>query len=89
VLTLIAIGVACGGDGENGNGNRNSYPDEVRENFMSSCTSTGGSESQCTCAWDEIVATFSFEEFTEIENELSQGRGGEELQPIIEKCLTP
>jgi hypothetical protein len=56
---------------------------------MSSCTSTGGSESQCTCAWDEIVATFSFEEFTEIENELSQGRGGEELQPIIEKCLTP
>jgi hypothetical protein len=80
-LGLALLAVSCGGD------KKSSYPPEVRENFMDSCTSNGGKESQCKCAWDEITQKIKFEDFVKMEQELASGSGGEELVPIITKCL--
>jgi hypothetical protein len=80
-LTLLAV--SCGGDDK-----KSSYPPEVRDNFMDSCTSSGGNERQCKCAWDEITKTIKFEDFVKMEQDIAAGNGGEELVPIITKCLS-
>jgi hypothetical protein len=79
-LALLAVG--CGGGD-----NKSSYPAEVRANFLDSCTSSGGNESQCKCAWDEITKKIKFEDFVKMEQDIAAGSGGEELVPIITKCL--
>jgi hypothetical protein len=78
-FALLAVG--CGGD------NKSSYPAEVRANFLDSCTSSGGNGSQCKCAWDEITKKIKFEDFVKMEQDIAAGGGGEELVPIITKCL--
>ncbi len=87
LLVAFGLGLAVLAAGCGGGGDKNGYPPQVKENFINSCTSTGGDKAQCTCAWEEITDTFTYKEFVEIENELSAGTGGEELVPIIEKCL--
>ena len=81
-LGLAILASGCGGDKKD-----NGYPAEVRTNFMNECTSTGGSKSQCSCAWDKITDQFSYDEFVEIEDSIRDGSGGEELVPIIEACI--
>ena len=72
LLGLVLIG--CGGGGGGG-----SYPSEVIDNFMSTCTSGGVSESQCRCIVDEIQERIPFEDFEAQEGSLGSGEASPEF----------
>jgi hypothetical protein len=73
LLGLVLTG--CGGGDSGGD----SYPSEVVDNFMSSCTAGGLSESQCRCTIDEIQAAIPFEDYENQEGLLSAGTPSEEF----------
>ena len=54
----------------------------------SPATSTGATEAQCQCAWDEIEATIPFDEFVTLSAEASGDEVPEELMTIMVGCLT-
>ncbi len=84
----LAIFASCGGSSSNSGKSDNSasdsaesdygsyaseYPYEIQTNFISSCTTNGGSYDSCQCVFDYIADEISYERFTEIENQLGQG----------------
>ena len=78
---LLAFSIACGG------GDRK-YPAEVRSNFLNSCSSSGGSSSQCSCALEAIEKKYSLDDFVKLESRITQGQTVDELTSIVLKCLT-
>jgi len=58
LLALAAVGVlalgACSDD--------DPFSEESRDDFMETCSSMGGSDSQCECTWDEITENASEDE---------------------------
>ncbi len=63
------------------------YPPAARRMFTDSCTEAGGTSESCTCALREIESRFTFEEFTDLDQEIRDG--GElpqELMGIITGC---
>ena len=99
LIVIIVVALSGGGD-ESGNGSGGSgssggsgepdsgFTDAVETEFLSSCTSTGGTEAACGCAWDEITASMTFERFSEIEADLAEDPDLEvpELTAIIDQC---
>jgi hypothetical protein len=84
----LALFAACGGSSSDSGTSDNSgsdsaesdygsyaseYPSGIEENFISSCTSTGGNYDACKCVFDYIADQVSYERFTEIENEIGNG----------------
>jgi hypothetical protein len=80
----LALAVFLAGCGDDDGG----YPAEVKENFLSSCTGNGGTDDACSCVWEKVTAEYSYEEFVKIEDDLAAGRGGEEIIPLIQECIT-
>jgi len=64
------------------------YPPEAQTNFVNNCSGSGGTISQCRCAWDAIVRKYTYTQFSDIErrinaNDVSVER---ELAPIVSAC---
>ena len=79
---VVVASVACsGGDG-------NKYPDEVRKNFMSSCTSSGGNDKQCTCALAKLEGKYSLKQFQDLEKRITSGDAAaeSEIGPLVSAC---
>ncbi len=84
---LLAVAVAvtiggCGGNDDGGNGNGGGgqdYPDEVVNQFMSSCTEGGTSREVCQCALDRFEEKYSIEEFQEESVKLAEGEPSDEF----------
>jgi molecular chaperone DnaK len=70
------------------------YNEATEAGFIQGCTgeltdeSTGATEAQCQCAWDEIEATIPFDEFVTLSAEASGDEVPEELMTIMVGCLT-
>jgi hypothetical protein len=66
------------------------YTEAVKKSFIDSCLkSSGGIETYCTCVWDEITATITFDRFREIERELAGGAEASdfpELTDAVQSC---
>ena len=89
VLAICAIAVlafgACGGGDET-----QTYPADVRENFLSSCQNGGGSVSECECMLDEIQKTMDLDEFTKYEDRYSaNGELPDEVVDAAAECRAP
>ena len=78
----VVASVACSG------GDSNKYPDDVRKNFMSSCTSSGGNDKQCTCALEKLEGKFSLKQFQELEKRITSGDASAESEvgPLVSAC---
>ena len=59
------------------------YPPEFEDNFLSSCVAAGGTDDSCQCALDRIQATFTVEEFIE----LDQQSAGGEIPPVLAETI--
>jgi hypothetical protein len=95
VLVTILVVLACGGGNARSTGGGapvptasggQNYPAEVRQDFMDSCTSTGGSGSQCQCLLAKLEAVYPLQEFIELERDLPSGSRTNELNPLIQAC---
>jgi hypothetical protein len=66
-----------------------SYPPQVVENFMSSCTAQpGATDAACSCAIERIQEEMTLDEFQAAEAEIQAGGSPPELIDIIEECRT-
>lgn len=83
-LAMIALSVACFGGGDNGN----KYPDEVRKNFLGSCTQSGGNDKQCNCALEKLEGKYKLKEFQDLEKRITSGDASaeSELAPVVASC---
>lgn len=62
---LTVVLAACGGStSETVN---SAYPAEVRNNFLTSCTAAGSSQSTCECILSGIEASITFSDFVALE----------------------
>ena len=68
---------------EPGTGSPAEYPAELRETFMSSCSSSANSE-PCECALAYIEQNVPLDEFVEIGIQLESGS---EVPPILERAV--
>ena len=82
-LLAVVVSVACSG-GDNGN----KYPDEVRKNFMGSCTQSGGNDKQCNCALEKLEGKYKLKEFQDLEKRITSGDSSaeSELAPVVASC---
>jgi hypothetical protein len=65
---MMALLFAC--DREGGAG----YPQQVVQNFMSSCTAQpGATEEACKCSIERLQEEMTFEEYQEFEAQVGQG----------------
>lgn len=74
---ILLLG-ACGGE---------SYPQEAREAFLSSCE-VGSGEELCACILSSFETKYSYEEFGALEQRMLQGDTGvvEEIVTMREAC---
>ena len=100
LIVIIVVALSGGGDesgggsgGSGGSGGGSGEPESgftpaVESEFMTSCTSTGGTDAACGCAWDEITVSMTFERFSEIEADLAEDPTLDvpELTSIIAQC---
>jgi hypothetical protein len=76
---FVLLAASCGGGGDK-------FPDEVRRNFMNSCTSSGGTNEQCACSLEAFEKKYSVEEFEKLEEDLTAGRRANEVAEIVVAC---
>ena len=78
----LALFASCGGSSSNSGSDSaesdygsyaSEYPYEIESNFVSGCTTNGGTSDSCQCVFDYIADRVSYERFTEIESEIGQG----------------
>ena len=83
-LAMIALSVACFGGGDNGN----KYPDEVRKNFLKTCSESGGNDKQCNCAIEKLEAKYKLKEFQDLEKRITSGDASAEAEiaPVVTAC---
>ena len=63
------------------------YPEQVRENFVTSCSAGGAPEETCACMFDEIEETIPFEEYAELEGEGSDAiLADDRIQEAADAC---
>ncbi|MDI6024430.1 hypothetical protein QBL02_12850 [Leucobacter sp. UT-8R-CII-1-4] len=72
--------------------NGSEYPAQVRDNFVSSCSSqAGASEELCGKCFEVVTETFTFEEFMALETAIASGTATEEdnakLTAVLDKCV--
>ena len=48
------------------------YPEESRTAFVQNCAANGGTEARCTCVLNEVEKQLTYEEFTEVDREVSE-----------------
>ena len=82
-VLAVALSVACSG-GDNGN----KFPDEVRKNFLTSCTQSGGNDKQCNCALEKLESKYKVKEFQDLEKRITSGdaTAESELAPVVAAC---
>jgi hypothetical protein len=72
LLLIVLVLAGCGGS--EGEGNRVSYPDDVRENFLSACVAQpGATQGECDCVLEHIEETVPFDEFRRLEEKSVPG----------------
>lgn len=77
---ILLLGACGGGAGE-------TYPQEAREAFLSSCK-VGGTEELCSCILSSFEKKYSYEEFGALEQRMLQGDTDvvEEIVTMREAC---
>jgi hypothetical protein len=55
------------------------YPQEVADEFLSSCEEAGSDAAFCKCMLEKVQAKYSFEEFSVIEAKLTAGKPPDEF----------
>ena len=102
-VAVVAL-ASCGGgsssdaDSSAGSGGEGAteYPADVRDNFLTSCTSSAASasggdaadfEDLCLCVLEAIEADMTIDEFTEAEQAMLAGEAsGLDMQALVEDC---
>ena len=81
-LLVVVVSVGCSG------GDSKKYPDEVRRNFLETCTQSGGSQKQCDCALEKLEGKFSLQQFQDIEKRITSGDAAAEAEiaPLVTQC---
>jgi len=84
-LAMIGLSVACFGGGDD---NGNKYPDEVRKNFLKTCSESGGNDKQCNCALGKLEEKYKLKDFQDLEKRITSGDASAEaeLAPVVAAC---
>lgn len=87
-LCLLVSSCAGGEGGGSGTETASRYPSSVRDNFLNSCTlASGGEASACVCALEQFEATYSLEDFLELERRASTaGFVDPAIQSVFLRC---
>jgi hypothetical protein len=82
IAALVVVSVACDG------GDSKKYPDEVRKNFLDTCTTSGANEKQCRCALEKLEGKFSLQQFQDLEKRITAGDASAEAEiaPLVTQC---
>jgi hypothetical protein len=76
----VANGTSAAGNHNGGqNPSTGSYPQEVADEFLSSCEEAGSDGAFCKCMLEKVQAKYSFEEFSVIEAKLNAGKPPDEF----------
>lgn len=68
ILTVLAVLVlALAGCGRK-------YPDEVKEQFLEECESSGGTKATCACSFEKVQETFTFKEYIQLDRDARAGK---------------
>jgi hypothetical protein len=63
------------------------YPNEVVSNFMAGCTGAKVTASACKCTITRLQQTYSYDEFTQINQEMGQGKPApKSFEEIVAAC---
>lgn len=79
LATALLIGslTACSA----ASGDSHDYPDQVRDNFITSCEDSAGDQSaMCAPCFEEIEKAFTLDEFTKLDAALADGTASAEDQ---------
>lgn len=64
------------------------YPQQVRENFLTSCGETSGGKAQyCGCVLTQLEQRYTIDEFLALEQRFVNGTAQGELDEVLAPCL--
>ena len=94
-MTLAGLALALGACGDDDGGGSESskagekYPEEVRNNFLTSCDEQPNApRSVCECSLEKIEAKYSLDEFEKIDKAQREGEPlPKDIQTIVEDCV--
>jgi hypothetical protein len=65
------------------------FPQQVRENFLTSCgESSGGKAQYCDCVLSQFQQRYSLDEFLALEQRFVNGAAQDELDAVLAPCLS-
>ena len=82
IAALVLISAGCSG------GDSKKYPEEVRKNFLETCTTSGANDKQCNCALEKLEAKFTLEQYQDLNRRIVAGEAAAEaeLSPLVSEC---
>ena len=63
------------------------FSDATRQEFIDSCTSTGGTQESCTCVVDQLEQTYTEDELRALEDDMAGTELPDELSDIVLSCV--
>jgi hypothetical protein len=72
-----------GGDSGDNPADGDGYTDEIRDNFINSCT-VQGTEEFCECTWDQVVQNVPYDDFVAYEQAVREDPTATPPQGLIE-----
>ena len=81
-FALPLFASACGSSGGG-----NTYPDNIRNNFLSSCVGGVVTEKMCTCMIDGLEDIYTLDQFRAMEQRLQRNQPDARFDKIIEDCV--
>ena len=89
VALAAAVGVYMATRSDDAEVKGKEYPQEVRENFLTSCgESSGGNAQYCACVLTEFQQRYSLDEFVALEQRFVDGAAQGELDAVLQPCLS-
>lgn len=85
---LLVAMTACGSSATSQSATSSDWPEENRQVMFDECMRTsGGLEAYCKCTQEQIEATFTFEEMTDLERRMAEDLSAMgELQDAVDSC---
>ena len=83
IAALVVLAVGCSGGGDS-----KKFPDEVRKNFLETCTTSGANQKQCNCTLEKLEEKYNVEQFRELERRIAAGDASAEAEiaPFVSAC---
>ncbi len=81
ILVLCFYALACGSMMVDKN--THDYPQASKDAFISSCTSSGGTQAACTCMLNKVQQKYTYGEMEELEKQIKSNQESPEFKDFM------